>query len=474
MKKRMGWWRMFRCAFLLFLFVFCPAFTGSGYASHEEGLAGLAEKAANSISGYFSDKYNIKTAVVKFENTAGVSDLTAQRFYQLLVSRLETAGNLNYSDLMINFHQNKGEFNLNRIHPLNHLIYLKLTRDKNKIGAGMAIFSRTLDKIVFIKYIEELFTAGEREIFNTTHFGFKNTGFAKIMEMEANGHLLDLKSFLDQKGRLRFLFYYPEKIELFKLEGNQLIKVFSYPLQWEKPYYPVMEYEGKLCVFFQDNQLYITVGGNFSRYAKILVTKEADTGEVTQVDTIDFIPFRRIGLNNSEYLAGARCVLGKNYFQNKLILLPLQAGPGEFTKERYFIKEVTPFYSLDFSTTSTGVENTLNSVHIVDRDYRYRFLGDNFEELTVEEAERGAALCCLKEQWLAISDFSSGSDRLYFYTIENGSRRLVFQNQINGEIVFISDGLWKAAPGFWVYIKQLKPKPATPEYQLQFWSKKSE
>jgi hypothetical protein len=466
MKKRIGIWPTY-----IFIFLFVSCFFTTFNRAEGEGLAGLAERAVDSISRYFQGKYNIKTTVIKFENAAGVSDITAQRFYQLLVSKLETAANLNYTDLMINFHQNRGEFNLNRIHPFNHLIYLKLTRNKNKIGVGISIFSRTLDEIVFIKYIEALFTAQEREIYNTVNFGFKAAGFSQIMEMEAQQDLLDFKSFLDQKARLRFLFFYPKKIEIFKLDGNQLTKIVSYPLQWGKPYYPVLEYEGKLCVFFQDNRLYITLGTNFSRYAKVLLFKE-ETGEVTGVDTLDFIPFKRVQLNNNDYLAGARYALGKNYFQNKIMLLPFRFASGQLIKEKYFVKEVPAFYSLDFSTAAA--ESNLNSIHLIDRDYKYRFLADNFEELTQEEDERGSALCSLKEQWLAVSDFTRGKDQLYFYTIENGSRRLVFQNRVNGEIVFISDGLWKAAPGFWVYVKQKKANSAAPEYKLQFWSKKSE
>jgi len=454
---------------LLVICVFLPIFI----YGEEEGLGDLAGKTANSILDYFKGQYNIKAGIIKFENTAGISDLTAQRFYQLLISKLETAANLSYTDLMINFHQNKGEFNLNRIHPLNHLIYLKLTRNKTKIGAGIVIFSRTLDRIVFIKYVEELFTAEEGEIYLIANFGFKNVGFAKIMEMEVKQQLLDIESFLDQKGRLRFLFYYPGKIEFFKLTGDQLIKLFSHPLQWGKPYYPVMEYEGKLCVFFQDNQMYAVVGGNFSPTAKVLtINNEEETGTAAEVDTIDFIPFRTIELNDVRYLAGARYTLGKNYFENKLMLLPFRFNSGQLVKEKYFEKEVSPFYSLDFSVSGAG--STLESIHMIDRDYRYRFLADNFQQLTVEEAQRGSALCCLAGQWLAVSDYSQGSDQLYFYSIEKGSRRLVYQNKVNGEIIFISDGLWKAAPGFWVYLEQLKPPPAVPEYKLQFWSKKSE
>jgi len=459
-----GWY----AGLLLVVMWIIPAVPGYG-----EGLGDLAGKSVGAITDYFSDKYNIKASIIKFENTAGISDLTAQRFYQLLVAKLETAANLSFTDLMINYHQNQGEFNLNRIHPLNHLIYLKLTRNKNKIGAGMVIFSRTLDKIVFIKYVEELFTDEEGEVYLTTNFGFKNAGFARIMQMEARQQLLDLKSFLDQKGRLRFLFYYPGKIEFFKLTGNQLTKIFSHPLQWGKPYYPVIEYEGKLCVFFQDNQMYAVVGGNFSPTAKVLtINNEEETGTAAEVNTIDFIPFRTIELNDTRYLAGACYSLGKNYFQNKLMLLPFRFDSGQLVKEKYFEKEISPFYSLDFSVSGTG--STLESIHMIDLDYRYRFLADNFAQLTAETAERGSALCCLEGQWLAVSDFSHGSDRLYFYRIEKGSRRLVYQNRVNGEIIFISDGLWKAAPGFWVYLQQLKPPPAAPEYKLQFWSKKSE
>jgi len=466
MKKPIAFGWKYAGLFLVVMFVFLPI------SNYGEGLGDLAGKTANSILDYFSDQYNIKAGIIKFENTAGISDLTAQRFYQLLISKLETAANFSYTDLMINFHQNKGEFNLNRIYLLNHLVYLKLTRNRNKIGAGIVIFSRTLDKIVFIKYVEELFTAEEREIYLITNFGFNNAGFAKIMEMEARQQLLDLESFLDQKGRLRFLFYYPGKIEFFKLTGDQLVRVFSHPLYWGKPYYPVMEDEGKLCVFFQENQLYAVVGNNFSRTAKVLTINEDETGTAAEVDTIDFTPFRIIELNEVRYLAGARYTMGKNYFENNLMLLPFQFNSGQLVKEKYFVKELFPFYCLDFSIS--GASSTLDSIHIIDRDYRYRFLADNFQQLSVEEAQRGGALCCLDGQWLAVSDYSQGSDQLYFYSIEKGSRRLVYQNKVKGEIIFISDGLWKAAPGFWVYLEQLQPPPAAPEYKLQFWSKKSE
>lgn len=473
-----------------------------GYGQEQTGgLGDLADKTATCIVDFFKDKYNVKTAIINFENFSGISDLAAQRFYQLLVSKLEaaTSSNFTYIDLMINFQQDRGIFNLNRIHLLNHLIYIKLTRNKTKIGAGISIFSRTLDKIVYIRYLEAVFTAPERGIYNVNRFGFKAAGFAKIVEMNAKPNLLDTKSFLNQQGQLRFLFYYPEKVEFFRLNKNRLDRFFTYRLVWEKPYYPVREYEGKLSVFFEDSDsgavLYISVGSNFSEYSKILAfqgvrREEAGSpGENVKEVNVNFVPFRRIELNNNQYLAGARYAVGKNYFESKLIMAPFslfQSGqtgqlPGE--NQGYFEKEVPAFYALDFSTREDT--RILNSIHIIDRDYKYRFLADNFEALTAEEDARGASLSCLNDQWLATSDFSRGSDKLYFYKIDEGSRRLVFENKIDGEIIFISDGLWKAARGFWVYVKKKKSKqpPADAgyryeyqydEYNLQFWSKKGE
>jgi len=465
MKKRID--IRFRHTFIFLIFLIF-VFTSLTFS---DGLSQLADRTAGTIKNFFIDQYNIKTTITKFENVAGISDLTAQRFYQLLVSKLETTDTFEYTDLMINFHQNKGVFNLNRTHPYNHLIYVKLIRDKNKIGAGIAIFSKTLDKIVFIKYLEEIYTAQEKEIYTTSNFGFDGMGFSKIMEMDTFENLLDCNSFLDQSGRLRFLFFYSEKIELFKLSGNRLIKILSYPFQWGVPYYPVQVKEGKLCVFFHDNQLYASVGTNFSKYSKILLFNE-EHNEAIQVDAIDFVPFRRIYLNDMDYLAGSCYSLGKNYFQGKIILVPFHFINGQLGREKYFTKEVPPFYSMDFSISPTG--NILNSVHLIDRDYKYKFLADNFQELTDEEEERGSALCSLEGEWLAVSDFSNGSDRLYFYNIEEGGRRLIFQNKVQGEIRFISNGFWKAAPGFWVYISVSNANLTNIEYKLQFWSKKSE
>jgi hypothetical protein len=454
-----------------------------------QGLNSLADKVSHHIKEYFSDKYNVKVSIIRFDNASAVSDLTAQKFYQLIVSRLETAqtkpitetsGQFSYIDLMINFNRGKGEFNLNRISPLNHLIYVKLTQNKNKVGAGISIFSRTSDKIVFVKYCESLFPSHEREIFETLRYGFKNAGFSKIVEIDARAQLLDCKSFRNSKGQLRFLFFYPEKIDVFKVTGNRLDKYFSFPLNWGDSYVPVMRKEGKIAVFPTGSRVYVTVGGNFSSFSRVIVIED---DEWKELGNIDFVPLRQLESNQTHYIAGVRYAIGKNYFEGKLLLVPFE----DFTSQRiiqekqsypFLEKNIEPFYDLDFATVSEGhVVPHLDSVHLVNRQYNYRFLADNFEPVTQEgDQKRGASLCAFDGKWLAVSDYAQGYDTLYFYKIENGSRQLVYQNSISGEIIFITEGLWQAARGFWVCVQLTDNSTATipHQYKLQFWSKKSD
>lgn len=450
-----------------------------------QGLDDLAGKTAKTILDYFSDKYNVKVAITNFENFSDLSELSIQNYYQLLVSKMETSTNIGFTDLMINFHQDKGEFNLNQIQTLNHLIYIRLIRNKTNIGAGVTIFSRTQDKVVFFKYLESEYVSGEETFINTVQSGFEGSGFSRIMELDSRGDLLDIRSITDSHGRVLLFFYYPEKIEFFRSEDNRLEKFYTYRIAWKKPYYPTMKKEGRLMVFQEGTDLYLSAGSNFSSYSVFVKIKD-EKWEEPEIVSLNFVPLRRIKLNDMNYLAGIRYALGKNYFEGKWILAPLLPDTPISDTEGVLEKQVQPFYTSDYATQPA--DSQLMSIHMVDRDYIYRFFSNNFEQATAEKEERGSALCTLEGKWLAISNFSTGKDKLYFYRIESGSRQLVFENSIDGEVEFISDGIWKTAPGFWVQIKRLNRSSSTSafkspsnvkseasaEYKLQFWSKKSE
>lgn len=461
----------------VFIFFLSGLSAASGYA---QGLESLAGKVSNSIIDYFTAKgeSDIRFSIIKFENFSGITDLAAHKFYQQLAARLEGRPQAVFNDLMIDFSQKKGEFNLNRIDQLDYLIYLKLIKNLDKVGAGIAVFSRSLDKIVYVKYFEEDFSPGETNIYETVDYGFKGLGFSRQIEIDAEKNLLDFKSITNSSGEPGdlYLFFYPEEIEIFKTRDNQFKKVLSFKLAWGRPYYPVMDCEGKLCLFYRAGDdgspvIYLTAGSNFSPRSKVL---SYQNNQWQEIGMLDFVPIKAIRLNNSDYLAGALYDEGKNFFKDKLILVPFAAG--KLDTQNLLEKKVVPFFTVDFSIPSQqphGVETEENvdGVYLIDNDYNYRFYAGDLQERGPAFERRGSALAALDGQWLALSDysFSTQKDKLYFYKIEAGSKQAVYENTINGQVIFISAGSWQDRPGFWVYVEEMKND--NPVYRLQFWSK---
>jgi len=428
-----------------------------------QGLNQLAASSAKGIHEFFSRENLVRASIVTFDNFSGLSDMTAHKFYQLLVSKLESDARIRFTDLMINFNQNRGEFNLGSVSGLNYLLYVKLIRNREKLGAGLVVFSKTLDKIVYVQYKEVRLNAGEKQILTIREFGFKSLGFSKVVEMDARQGLLDIKTVQVPSGAYQYFFYYPERIEVFKLDNNQLVKVSSLPLQWGRPYYPVLEFEGKLSVFKIKEDLFLTAGGNFSPRSQVF---RFQNDQWEAFSTVEFVPFRLIQVNQQYYLAGSKYDLGKNYFVNKIFLKAMESS--DFKDGKIFEKKIPEFYALDFASD----KGALMSIHMIDKEYRYRFFASDFEERTTENNKRGSCLNALGGDWLAISDYSRGTDTLFFYKIENGSRNLVYQNRISGEIFFISAGRWKSFLGFWILIKRVQKNDTG--FYLEFWRKGEE
>ena len=147
------------------------------------------------------------------------------------------------------------------------------------------------------------------------------------------------------------------------------------------------------------------------------------------------------------------------------MLAPFRSG--RLRTEEIYEKRLPFFYSLAFAAN----EYRIDSIHAVDSEYSYRSFASDFEEMTLEGERRGSALCALGDKWLVVSAYSELTDTLYFYKIVTGSRQLVYENEIEGEVIFISEGAWKKKDGFWVYVKlpAARGKSAS-EYRLQFWS----
>ncbi len=465
------------------LFLLVIAFVSVNFSNlYGDGLDELAANSSSAILNFFKNNeiYQVNSTIFKFENFSGHPDLTAQQYYQLLVAKLDRAArNLNgvqfkFNDLMINFSKNQGYFNHNRAEKCNFLFYVKLTGNKGKLGAGIVIFSRSLDRVVFLRYFETLLSEEENEIIATKDYGFDETGFSKVIEIEAKEKLLDFQSIRSVKSRgdYRYYFYYPDKIEIFENTAAGFKKSFSFNLEWGRPYYPVRQPEGKLSYFYRDGALILTAGNNFSHQSKIFEFKDSRWSEL---EGVNFVPFKLVKINVGTYLAGARYKLGLNYFRSSMVFVPLRSDGLKISET--VEKSVPPFYSLAFAVDKE--DDNLSSVHLLDKNYNYRYFSADLVEQTVENDKRGAAVCALDDQWLAISDYSRLTDRLYFYKIQYGMRNLIYQGKVKGEVVFISAGYWKETKGFWVYVRipgngngkrNDVPSPGD-DYRLQFWSK---
>jgi hypothetical protein len=434
----------------------------SGTYMRAQGLDLLAGKTAQNIVDFLANQNRHNAAIIKFENFSELSDQSALKFYQLLLSKLEGQTQIPFVDLMINFSNGRGVFNRNVGRHIHYPIYVKIIRNRGKIGVGTVIFSTLLDRIVSIKYAEEWIDSGEKEILNTAVYGFEGVGFSRTVEIEADQDLLDLQGSKAPGGEYRFYFYYPEKVDIYGLEQNRLQKLLSLNLEWGRPYYPAQQLEGRLLVFDFSGIYYLAVGSNFSPRARLFSLKNNQWRELA---SIPFTPFELVQLNGIYYLIGASYEMGKNYFRDKVFLAPF-ANSG-VVGDRLYEKKVDPFYAVDFSID----DDILSSIHIVDKDYHYKLYTADFESFSIDVEKRGSALASLEDQWLAVSEYVDTGDRdkLFFYKIESGGRRLVYEESVSGAVVFISTGMWKQEAGFWVYVKR-RQKYAD-EYRLQFWKK---
>ncbi|MCI0471166.1 MAG: hypothetical protein L0Y73_05870, partial [Candidatus Aminicenantes bacterium] len=270
------------CSILIILAILCCLSCAPAYL-RGDGLDDLAAKTCNSMADFFSTQYEVRTAIVKYENLSGFSDTIAQKFYQLLVAKLETRKEIQFNDLMIDFSKSGGTFNLTRTGRLNYLIYIKLIKNRDKLGVGSTIFSKTLDKIVYIKYFEEALSAGEKDLIETIDYGFKTAGFGKAIEIEAEANLLAAATIKDAGGEDRYFFYYPAVIEIYKSEGGNFKKFSTLPLKWERPIYPAIQPEGILAYFYQGSTLYLTAGNNFSTKSKVFEFKDDRWSEIGAV-----------------------------------------------------------------------------------------------------------------------------------------------------------------------------------------------
>jgi hypothetical protein len=438
---------------LLLLFLYC------GTAFGQQSAEALVAESTAFLNAFFKNRFDVRVAVVRFENDSELTDTAMQKIYQTLISRLESEKNIRVSDLLVNFTNGRGEFNLSRVDGLHYLLDLKLIQNKSKTGLGLTIFSRLQDRIVAVKYFEKAISKGEMEFLNTRNFAFSELGFSKLLEFESKKNLMDIQTIAASNGQDQYFFYYPDEIIIYLSREMRLEKYFQFKLEWTRPVYPVLHYEGKLLLLQTKQELVLTAGNNFSPYAKVLAFRDNLWQEIPK---IDFVPCKYLVLNQSPYLVGARYEEGKNYFKDKIYFMPF-SDPAN--RSGAYEKKAIPAMALDFSVQ----EGQLQAVHLIDRNYNYHLYTSEFEEKFPAPEKKGASLAALGGEWLAVSDYTRTTDQLFFYDIQNGGQRPVYTGKISGEIQFISAGVWQKIKGFWAGVRQKQDDQE--RFVVQFWGK---
>lgn len=425
-----------------------------------QGFEILTDKINKGLNSYFNDKANIKYSIIKFQNNSVLSDIEAQKFYQLLVSKLELNKNSSFIDLVLDFNNKDGVFNLNRMSNLDYSVYINLTNNKNKIGSGIVIYSRDLDKMVFVKYFETHIEKGERDLLKITDYGFKNSGFNKFFELNLDNPLLDIYSIKGFDGITYTLFYYFDKIEIFIPEGNALRKRISQKLHWERPFFPVIKKEGKVFSIIKDKELYFFIGGNFSPYSKVF---KYSNDSISETGKLSFTPLSKFTLNNVEYLSGARYATGKNFFLGKIFLMPLK-NP-EIINDEIFVKKVSDFFSAGFEKNN----NNLNTFFLIDKKYFFKRYTQDFTEQIISEIKYGYALGNSGDNYIGISSYLPENDILNISNLIHNPGEKGFAQKIKGRINFISKGIWNERNGLWVLVERNRFDHKS--FHLQFWGK---
>jgi hypothetical protein len=433
-----------------------------GFNFPQSSTESLVQETANHLQTFFKNKAEARVAVVQFENYSELTDLAMQKIYQMLTARLENEKNIKISDLLVNFANGRGEFNVSKVNELDYLLYLKFIQNKSKTGLGMIIFSRFLDKIVSLKYVEKELSQGEMEFLNAKIFAFSELGFSKLTEFETKKNLMDIQSISSADGQTKYFFYYPDEIVIYLAKEERLEKDSSFKLKWTRPFYPVLNYQGKLLLFTFKQELILTAGSNFSSYAQVLTFSNNQWLETAK---IGFVPFKQLIFNQNPYLVGACYDEGKNYFKDEIYFMPFTDPT---VTSEIVAKKAFPAYAIDFSTQ----EGQLQGVHLIDRNYNYHLLTADFAEKTPELSKKGSSLAASEGQWLAISDYSRQTDQLFFYDIKAGGQRPVYTEKIPGEIQFITAGIWQTLKGFWVCVQL--PQDGYGRSVLQFWGKRND
>ena len=423
-----------------------------------QGIQSLSEKINGNIENFFSNKHQVKYSIIRFESSSNLSDLELQRFYHLIITPLERSENAQFRDFSTGFNNGKGNFDLNRINEINHFISIKLINNMGKLGAGIVIYNRNVNRIVSIKYYEESISKAEVELLGIKDPGLSSGEYSKVYDIRVNHNLLNVASY-NIKGTEYIFFLLNDRIDIYTLTENSLLKLKSVKIEWGRPYFPSIHNEGNLFLFEENDDVYLIAGSNFSRYSYIFNLKD---NKLKKIAKFDFSVADVFMINGVRYIAGFNFSFGKNFYKGKLFLK--QFNFVNFNAGETFIKNLPDFYSAAFFKD----RGEFRSLFLIDLNYKMRIFSDTINETSGSDSKFGYTHA-ISEDVIAISSYTDNNDRLKMMKIGNDINTPLFNKEIKGKIKLIKEGIVEEKHGFWVIVE--KSNKGFKNLKLQFWRK---
>ncbi len=433
----------------------------------ERGINPLIDRLTKSVITFLNEQRVPSVSIIGLRNRTQLSDDAVQKIYQLIVYRLDRDKSIDFKDSMLSFTKGVGRFNRRTHRTVRFLMSVTMIRNRSRIGFGVSIFSVNLDKTVFVKYVESDVTHGEVSFLNIRENRFSEFGFEKIVELDSKKGLLDMRSVVssaESSAAPLYYFYYIDRIQVFQFSSNRLKKIAVIKLNETdaSDFFPAIEVEGRLFFFTFGTDSYMVVSNN-TRKNSLVYKNQQGTWE--SVAKIGFVPFEAFLSNNKHYFIGGQYEPGKNYFKENLVLKSIENTLNGVDEK--FYKRIEPFYSISFLKENDRIV----SMYTIDRKYQFINYGANFEATESNQSRFGYAFSVLENQWIVRTAYTSASDQLKFYKINEIEDKPKYEKPISGEVHFINGGQWNQMKGLWVYVK--KRINNYDVYKLQFWSKKN-
>lgn len=436
---------------VIFFFLLTSIFINS------QGIQILSKKISGNIETFFSDKNRVNYSIIRFENYSYLSDLELQRFYDLIITDLERSETARFKDLLTGFNNGKGNFNLNRINEINHIVTIKLINNMGKLGAGIIIYSRNLNRIVSIRYYEEPIKKREIELLGISDPGISSREYLKVFDLKVNKNLLNVASY-NINGTEHIFFLLNDRIDVYKITENSISKKNTNRIDWERPYFPAIHNEGNLFLFEDNSEIFLVAGSNFSKYSYVF---KITGNKLKSFSKMNFCAFDVFMINEVRYIAGFNFSFGKNFYTGKLFLKQFKSV--NFDSGETFVKSLPDFYSAAF--LKDGAD--FRSIFLVDLNYNMRVFSDTMSETTGFESKSGSTHA-ISDSVIAVSDHVETNDRLKILKIEN-KMNPIFDKKIQGEIKLIKNGTFGGKRGFWIIVKT--DNNGLKKLKLQFWRK---